>query len=163
MRHPHRMIFLSLLVIGCVGPSASKPDPNDDAMVDKEFVILRSSPSFDEAKRVAEEAASRIGLQLNLRGVSQHVGTGLTFSKDECESGEFEYPCYVARGRYDDGVYVSVEWSGAYSSFAQNQYVVVAASGAPGAAEVRNTLETARRGYPDAYVKTTKVYMGCMH
>jgi hypothetical protein len=69
----------------------------------------------------------------------------------------------VARGRFDPGVYVSVERSDAYESFRSGLFVVIATSGEPGSAEVASSLKKARAVYPDAYVNEEKVYHGCMH
>lgn len=80
-----------------------------------------------------------------------------------CGSQLSAFPCYVARGRFDPGVYVSVERSDAYESFRPGLFVVIAASGEPGSAEVASSLTKARAAHPDAYVKQEKVDHGCMH
>ena len=49
-----------------------------------------------------------------------------------CEENGWDYPCYVARGRYDDGAYLSVEPSAAYDGLKAGYFVVIAASGYPG-------------------------------
>jgi hypothetical protein len=160
-----RCLFLAvslLLTITAVG-SAAEGDANLEPYIDKEFVIVKSTRSFNEARQSASNAARALGVRLDLRGLSPHKRTGLTFSKQECTRSEFPYPCYVARGRWDDGAYVSVEWSSAYKPFARKLYVVMVASDVPGSAETRRMLEAARRVYPDAYVKRVKVYVGCMH
>ena len=156
------LTVLGFLAFVYAGPALSGSVVAEEAMVAKEFVIVRSTTSFDEATRVARETAAACGLPLNLRGALQK-GRGLTFSEERCEESGFDYPCYVARGRYDDGVYVSVEWSSAYSSFAKDRYVVIAASGDQGADEIPKTLAAVQPKFPDSYRKSSKVYMGCIH
>jgi hypothetical protein len=93
--------------------------------------------------------------------VEPHPQQGLSFPAKVCDENGFEHPCYVARGRYDDGEYVSVEWSTAYEGFTPGLYIVVVASGPE--AEVKKHLPAAREVYGDAYIKKAKVYMGCIH
>jgi len=157
------VILASLLIITRTLTSAADCDANREPFADKEFVILKSTPSFKEATQSAARAAATLGVGLNLRGLSPNLKTGLTFSREECTRSEFRYPCYVPRGRRDDGTYVSVEWSSEYELFAKGLYVVMIASDVPGSSKTRRILETARRTYPDAYAKRVKVYVGCMH
>jgi hypothetical protein len=156
-------ILASLLVIPCIVASAADHDAQKPAFVDKEFVILKSSASFEEATQSAAKAASKLGVELNLRGLSPNLRTGLTFSKQECIRSGVPYPCYVPRGRGDDGAYLSVEWSSEYAILARGLYVVMIASGVPGSSKTRRILEVARSVYPDAYAKRMKVYVGSLH
>lgn len=137
--------------------------PEPQAFVDKDFLIVKSTSSFDEAKRVAEIAATTLGIPLDLRGLSPNKDTGLSFSADECRRDGLDYPCYVERGRYDDGTYVSIEWSSAYRDSPPELYLVIVASDVAGSMETDRMLDTARRSYPGAYAQRTKVYMGCIH
>lgn len=142
---------------------AAECDAHREPYVDKEFVIVKTTPVFKEATQSAAKAADALGVALNLRGLSPNLRTGLTFSKEECARSEFPYPCYVPRGRWDDGTYVSVEWSSSYELVARGLYVVMIASGVPGSSETRRMLAAARRIYPAAYARRAKVYVGCMH
>ena len=153
------VILASLLFSARTVTLAAEHDATLAPFVDKEFVIVKSTPSFKEATRSAANAAATLGMRLDLRGLSPDLRTGLTFSKQECTRSEFRYPCYVPRGR-GDGTYASVEWSSDYALFAKGLYVVMIASHGPGSSENRRVLEAARRVYPDAYAKRTKVYVG---
>ena len=136
----------------------------EDLWVPVGFVILRSTSDYAEAKRVAEEAARRLEIPLNLRGLVHDAEHGLTWPKEVCAKGPlFPFPCYMARGRFDEGVYLSVELSDAYATFRPGLFIVIAASGVPGSSELAATLESARHEYPDAYLKQEKVYQGCIH
>jgi hypothetical protein len=99
-------------------------------------------------------------LKLDLRGLSPAKGTGLSFSKKVCED-EGGYPCYIARGRYEDNEFVSIEYSNAIEGFAKGYYVVITACGDKSI--TAPALKKAKKFYKDAYSKTTNVYMGCMH
>lgn len=156
-------VIVALLLFGTgTVASAAEHDADREPFVDKEFVIVKFTPSFKEATESAANAAAKLGMRLDLRGLSPDLRTGLTFSREECTRSESRYPCYVPRGRGDDGTYASVEWSSDYDLFAKGMYVVMIASNAAGSRETRRVLEAARRVYPDAYTKRAKVYVGRM-
>jgi len=158
-------VLLLILLAGTVAAALSAGEPSDpDPWVPVGFVVIRSTTDYAEALRLAEGASSQLGIKLNLRGVVYDPAFGLTLSKQECEKASLApYPCYVARGRFDAGTYLSVERSDSYESFRPGYFVVVAASGEPGATELSSALESARQRFPDAYMKVAKVYHGCMH
>jgi hypothetical protein len=160
--HPWQFVILaSLLIVTRTLTSAAECDADRKPYIDKEFVIIKSSPSFKEATESAAKAASALSVGLNLRGLSPNLRSGLTFSRHECTRSGRAYPCYEPRGCWDD-TYVSVEWSSAYELFKKGLYVVMIASDEPGSSRTRHMLEAARRVYPDAYAKRAKVYVGCM-
>jgi hypothetical protein len=111
----------------------------------------------------AKTAAAKLKFKLDLRDLKKNPDTGLSWNKKICEDEWDEYPCYVARGRYDDGDYVSIEYSDAYSGFQKGYYIVIISSGEKGVPEIKSALIKAKKYYKDAYAKTTKVYVGCMH
>jgi hypothetical protein len=154
---------LVLSLVALQGPThAAEPDP--DPWVRVGFLIIRSTPDYAEARRVAERASSQLELPLNLRGLTYERPHGLTWPREECEKDPlYPYPCYVARGRFDPGVYLSVERSDAYATFNAGLFIVIAASGEPGSPELASTLARVRKAYPDAYVKQERVYHGCLH
>jgi hypothetical protein len=158
-----RLVILAFLLIITRVTAAAKCDANLKPYVDKEFVIVKSTPAFKEATQSAAKAAAELGVALNLRGLSPNLRTGLTASKEECARSELPYPCYIPRGRRDDGTYVSVEWSSEYELVARGLYLVMVASGVPGSSETRRMLAATRRVYPAAYARRAKVYVGCMH
>jgi len=128
---------------------------------DKQFVILKSTTSYQEALEFAKKAAKELGLKLDLRDLFQNKDIGLSYSKSELEEGGF--PFYVPRGRWDDGSYVSIEYSSAFKGFRKGLYMVVGTSGGVKSKPVMEALKQARKYYPDAYAKVAPVYFGCMH
>lgn len=73
------------------------------------------------------------------------------------------YPCYVPRGHYEDGSYISIEYSSSFLGFTEGYYIVVAASYELGNAQTKPMLTKAKKIIKDAYVKQSKVYTGCIH
>ena len=133
---------------------------NELAFVKTSFVIVQSTKDYDSAKATAANAALDLKEKLDLRDLKPHKKSGLTFSKKDCEDTG-GYPCYLARGRYDTGSYISIEWSNAIQGFAKGYYVVIAASGTK--EETAPVLKKAKEFFKGAYVKQSNVYVGCMH
>ena len=154
---------LTVVLIALPLVSAAADDRAVDPFVEKELVIVRSTRDFAEASRIAASAATALGLTLEMRGVAPDAETGLTFAQDTCRDNGLDHPCYVPRGRSDDGRYASVEWSNYYDGLAKGFYIVVVSTASPGSAETRRVLASAREQFPDAYAKPAKVYAGCMH
>ena len=148
-------IFLSVIII-----STTLLAQDAEPYVMKGFVIARSTKDYTAAKQTAQDAAKKLALKLDLRDLKPHKKNGLTYSKADCEN-EGGYPCYISRGRYDDGDYVSIEWSNAFDGFAKGYYIVILASG--NKQDINPTLTKAKKFYKDAYTKQTSVYIGCMH
>lgn len=163
MRRPLEILSATLLLsplIVLAAEGQGEPAP----YVTKGFVIVRSTQSYAEALRGLGEMAVSTGIRVDLRGVGYQRGQSpqsgdLTFAPSTCKELGWGYPCYVARGRFDDGIYLSLEYSDAFEGFAEGHYIVVAASGS----KARRVLKTLRKHVPDAYFKRTRVYVGCMH
>lgn len=155
---------LLLLAQAAVLRASADEPPDPDSWVSVGFVVVRSTPDYAEALRVAESTSAATGIERELRGMVHEPEHGLSLPRAECEKQDLgPYPCYVARGRFDAGVYLSVERSDAYETFRSGYFIVVAASGPPDSATLDTTLEAVRASYPDAYLKVDKVYHGCMH
>jgi len=132
----------------------------DAPYVTKSFLIVKSTKSYKEATAFAQTLADKSSIRLNLRGLQPHKQEGLSESKKSCLSQGFTYPCYIARGRWDDGIYISVEHSDYYEGFRHGYYLVMLAS----MEHIdKALLDRVRRMVPDAYVKRSMVFMGCMH
>jgi hypothetical protein len=140
---------------------SAQNDGTPEPYASKRFVIVQSTKSYADAKTTAIKASKQLNIKLDLRGLVPNKKTGLTDTKANCEEGGIgEYPCYYSRGRYDDGQYVSIEWSGAFPEFAKGYYIVIVASGDE---DARTVLPKAKKIFKDAYAKKAKVYLGCMH
>jgi hypothetical protein len=144
--------------------AATSPVPEHDPdVVRKSFVILKSTVDYAEARALAAAAAERLAIRLDLRELIPDSTVGLTFSQDACTNEFGEFPCYVPRGRWDDGVYVSIEHSSSYVGFEEGLYIVVLASGSPRDRAIGAAVRRAKAQFPDLMVKTAPVYLGCIH
>jgi len=150
-------VFAVLLAV-----TSSSPDRDPD-VVRKSFVILKATASYAEARTLAADAAERLAIRLDLRNLAPDEAIGLTFPEDDCRNEFGEFPCYVARGRWDDGVYLSIEHSSSYEGFEEGHYLVVLASGGPRDRSVAAALRRARGAFPETVVKTAPIYVGCLH
>ena len=151
---------VALVALVAVTSPASERDPD---VVRKSFVILKSTASYADARAIAAAAAERLAIRLDLRDLEPDPDAGLTFSKESCDNEFGEYPCYVPRGRFDDGVYISIEHSSSYEGFEEGLYVVMLASGSPRNRTIDAAVRRAKGQFPDVFVKTAPVYLGCIH
>jgi hypothetical protein len=134
-----------------------------DAWVKKELVIVGTAASYKEAIRTAQNASRLLKLKLDLRGLVPAKEGGLTVAPSECEKFGPDAPCYyVARGRFDDGPYVSIEYSSDYRGLRPKLYMVVVASGSPDDPDVSQAKRSARAFFRDVYSRIVSVYVGCM-
>jgi hypothetical protein len=154
MKQTYLTLLLSIVIAACSIAQEAQP------FVKKNFVIIQSTKNYAAAKLTAEKAAKQLQQKLDLRELKPNKNTGLTFSDSVCEN-EGGYPCYIARGRFDDGDYISIEWSNAINGFAKGYYVVIAGAGSK--EETNTILKKAKNFYKTAYVKQADVYIGCMH
>jgi len=153
-----KVLKIFVLVFGVLlSPTLSA---QENAIVEKEFVILNSSKDYTSAMTLAKEASNKLNLELNLRNYYENKEGGL-ITDTVCGCGELHE--YIARGRWDDGAYVSIEYSDQYKGFKKGYYIVVAASGYTKSEDLSSTLVLAKKFYADAYIKKTTVYIGCMH
>jgi hypothetical protein len=97
------------------GKDTTVEDEIKAATVQKELVIVRSTASYQEASEAATGAAKSLAVPMNLRDLRPHGPSGLSFPAKVCEENGWDFPCYVARGRFDDGTYLSIERSNAYA------------------------------------------------
>ncbi len=136
----------------------------DDSMFEKKgFVIISAGTNYDASLKIAKEAAKKFSYKLDLRDHIQNDIIGLTIPETVCEEHGFEFPAYIVRGRYDDGKYVSIEYTDSYEGFTPGYYIVVVASGSKGNKELTEALSEAKKIYKGAYIKYADVYQGCIH
>jgi hypothetical protein len=155
------MHMKNLLLIALLGLGNLHAQSDNECYVTREFLIAGSLTDYASALQQAKKVAKGAGLKLDLRGL-RPVSGGLSFDDTICVNEWGEAPCYVARGRWDDGAYVSIEYSNAYTGFRPGYYIVVAHSGESGKTPAA-VISGVRRIVPSAYIKRSKVYMCCMH
>ena len=150
------ILSISLIFFAAVNCLAQEAQP----YIKKYFVIVQSTKNYTAAKLTAEKVAKQLNQPLDLRQLKPNKKTGLTFADSVCEN-EGGYPCYIARGRFDDGNFVSIEWSNAINGFAKGYYVVIVGAGSKD--ETTIVLKKVKKFFKDAYIKQAEVYIGCMH
>lgn len=136
-----------------------------DYYVDTDFIIVFSSKSYNAAYDKAVKVSKKINYKIDLRNLECNKDIGLSYTRDFLENEEFggnigTYPWYDPRGRFDDGSYISIEYSNKYEGFSKGYYIVVASSGTKGT--LKYELKKIKEKIPDAYIKTSKIYMGPM-
>ncbi|MFN9113711.1 MAG: hypothetical protein ACK5XN_26890 [Bacteroidota bacterium] len=156
------MHMKNLLLIALLGLGNLYAQSDNDCYATREFLIAGSLTDYASALQQAQKVAKGAGLKLDLRGLRPVPKVGLSFDDTLCVNEWGEAPCYVARGRYDNGSYISIEYSDAYAGFRPGYYIVVAHSGEAGKTPAA-VLSGVRRIVPSAYIKSSKVYMCCMH
>jgi hypothetical protein len=163
MRHLFYLLLLTL-------PILSFGQNNAECYAEKDFLIIQSTKDYNTALETAKQASKALDIKLDLRGLIPDKDTriGLTPPVDTClkysqEYGGQDSTCYLARGRWDDGVYISIEYTNAYDSFTKGYYIVMVGSGFKKDLSLFETLKKVQTKYSDAYIKTSKVYMCCMH
>ena len=149
--------ILSLLFTSFLFSNSDVPKLTQDMYYEKvEFVIAKSTTDYKEANKVAKKLSKKLDIELNLRGLTFNKESLLTFDEQTCEDNLMAHPCYMRRGRYDAGEYVSIEHTNAYSEFKDGYYIVVVASGQ----NLKKSLKKVKTQIKDAYVKSAKIYMG---
>ncbi len=147
-------VLLVLLLFARSTIAQEMPNP----LVAKSFVIIASSSQYEVAKTIAEKASQTVKIKLELRGLLPNTKTGLTADKKNCLESLFqEFPCYQARGKYDDGEYVSIEHSSAYKEMKHGLFIVIVYSGEKKEAAIM--LKKIKTTFKDAYIKPVKIYM----
>lgn len=141
----------------------SKAQTQEIPYVKKEFLIIHSGKDYAAALKKANDASKKLKLKLDLRNLQANKEIGLSHPEKICEDDFGFFPCYIARGRYDDGSYISIEYSDAYIEFEKGYYIVVVSSYSSGNVNNKSMLAKTQKIYKDAYLKASKVYTGCIH
>lgn len=168
--HRKRATLLLLLFVS-VSPLFSLGQDDRDCYVKKYFLLIQSTTDYKSALQTARTAANSLHIKLDLRGLVQdrHMHVGLSLPADTClkyteeEEGAADSTCYMARGRWDDGIYIGIECSNAYRGFSSGYFIVVAGSSNDRSGALNATLDKVRTMYSDAYIKSCTVWMCCMH
>lgn len=152
------IIFIFLIIFGL-----QTFGQNDNQFADISFLIIASTKNIDEAFSIAKTASQKTGLKFRDNKLHADKSIGATFPADTCKVNGFEFPCYVARGRFDDGIYLSVEYSDGFNNFQKGLFIVIAASGDKNNADFKSAFKKVKQTYPKSYIKQTNVFLGCIH
>lgn len=158
--------LLGLLSLAIFAGSIRAAEP--DFMESRYVAILSVYPKFAGAKEDAEKIASASGVPFSMEGRVYDQKRGLIYPDnfdDEVFRGAYvarRYDTTVRAGREDETVFLSVERSDGYEGFKPGFYIVVAGI-LENKAEAGARADRFRQWAPTAYVKKTRIYMGCMH
>ncbi len=157
-----KLLLLFIFSIPFIGIAQEIPD----CYVNKEFLIIQSSKDYKSALNTALKASKSLNIQLDLRELRPVSDTsiGLSFPYYTCKSiNEDLIPpdttCYIARGSNNDGDYISIEFSSAYSGFARGYFSSVK----KGNKNMRTLLTQVKAKFKDAYIKSSSVYICCFN
>lgn len=133
--------------------------------IDTDFIIVFSSKKYNETLEKVLGISKKLNYPINFRNLEFNKDIGLSYTKasleDENSGGIMEiYPWYDTRGRFNDGSYISREYTDKYEGFSKGYYIVIASSGLKGS--LKHELKKIKKKYPDAYIKTSKIYIGPM-
>lgn len=138
----------------------------DDRPQDRWVVILGAYKNFPEAKTDALAAAKASKIPFSMNGmVFDKKGLHLPAdSEDQAYAGEYLLRRFNETNIKDEAVpnHISVEKSDAYEGFAPGYYIVVG-NIAETAEAAEKQLERFKAVAKSAYVKKTKIYLGCLH
>ncbi len=157
------------LVLGVSAPAAAEPaEPTPEDMAEyyrastetKHFLVVGTYGTYAVASRAMSALAKKVGMGAPSQPV-ELVDGEMSYTRSACEENGWDYPCYVARGRYDDGAYLSVEPSSAYGGMEPGYFVIVAASG--NAELVREQERTMRKHGVSSFRQSEAIWLGCMH
>jgi hypothetical protein len=158
-----KYLFLPILFLLSLN-ICSGQEENFSQEVKKHFLIVSSTKNYSSALKKANSISEDLTLKLDLRElVESDNKLGLSWGKSVCEGDGWEYPCYIPRGRHDDGDYVSIEWSNGFQGFSEGYYIVVVASHTNYDENIKSLLKKVKEFVPSAYIKSSMIYMGCMH
>ncbi|HSS01814.1 MAG TPA: hypothetical protein VLM79_32375 [Kofleriaceae bacterium] len=87
----------------------------------------------------------------------------ITMAGIRSKANDWDYPCYVTRGRSDDGAYVSLDEAERFFDFEERGYLVILASGPKGDPLAQAVAEKARALFPAVELRTDDVSEGCIH
>lgn len=157
------------LLLACLFlvPSGVRSQESDQT-AERHVAILSVYKSFAAARADAEKIAKASKVPFSMQGRVYDKKRGLIYP-DDFEDEVFR-GAYVAR-RYDKTIlsggekqsaYLSVERSDAYEGFKPGFYIVVAGIGKTRDEALKQTAKF-KTWAPTAYVKKTRIFMGCLH
>ncbi len=152
-----------LIILFILGNLFCKAQTAESPYIKKEFLIIYSGSNYKDALKTVNEASKKLKLKVNLRNLEPNKEIGLSLSEKGCEDDFGFFPCYVARGKNDDGAYISIEYSDAYIDFEKGSYLVIISSYPTGNAANRLLHTRAQKIYKEALLKSSKVYTKCIH
>lgn len=162
-------LFTIPLLLFCLFLTPAKLRAQEENQyAERHIAILSAYKTFDEAKADAEKISKASQVPFSMMGRVYDKKLGLIYPADEetevMKAEDFPrlYDTTVIKEGEEETPFLSVEKSDAYEGFAPGFYIVVA-----GINETRDLAlkraEKFKTWASTAYVKKSKLYMGCRH
>jgi len=131
---------------------------DDTPYSEMSVLILKSTKDYEQALSCALEASKNLGWEFDNDQRLYSAEKGVYFSEDFPDSiyAEGYYP-----RRYGQAL-ISLENSTGYEGFTPG-YIIVIGGIYPDEEAAGKDLSLVQGSYPDAYIKKTSIYMGCIH
>lgn len=156
-----KQVVALVLLLFCL-PLALRAQ-EDVPLIRKSFIVITATRSYSEALKNAKSAVAKLGYPLDLRGLHPNKQIGLTLTRADADSNGWEYPVNYPRGRYDDGKYISIEYSSGYDGWKPNRYLVMVWSGNALDPERKKILNDVKKIFTSVELRSANIYIGCMH
>jgi hypothetical protein len=160
---PRARRFAKTAKIEVVSLDEAQLDEFYRAFSETSVLILGSHPKYEEALASAKAISEKLKLTHSTRGMIYDKKRGLIWPddfEDEIYAGSYYGRRYNECSDAEHDC-ISVERSDFYSGFTKGFYIIV--GGLYGSEEADKKLAKARAVVPDAYVKKTSIYLGCIH
>lgn len=128
-----------------------------DFFADKYILILKSTKDYSKAASFALDAAKKLNLKFDNENKRYSKEKGIYF--EGIEDDDFNGGYYPRRY---SGEFISLENSGYYKGFSEG-YIIVVGGIYDDRKNSKQALAKSKKIYGDAYIKKTKIWMGCLH
>ena len=163
-----RLIALILSTFVWVFQAPNLPGANEDGeyhpVQPRWIIILGSYKDFEQAHKQGLTISHASKVPFSMQGLTYDKKVGVVFSGDHPDAGT-----YIARRDHTrilneggESGYISIERSDGYQGFAPGYYIIVGGIYSD-RKESRTSLARFQAIIPDAYIKKSKIYMGCLH
>lgn len=158
-----QMLICLMLVFAAVDGNAQEENQQEE---ERKIIILASSKDYHQLVETAKTVSTKLGIPYSARGMIFDASRGLILP-DNHEDEAFAGSYYLRRYNADCGSGIeeclSIEKSDEYKGFTPGLYVLVAGIYEANDPLLAQKLANAQKAVPDAYAKSTKIYLGCMH
>lgn len=123
------------------------------------LIIIQTTDDYNEALKTAIKAEQSLNSEIQFKGT--YFEEGMLKNDIECGCGEAHG--YLRRGRFDHGMYISIEMAYDYTGGNEGEFHVIVGSHQMGNEELLKYLNEVKESFPKAYIHEERVYVGCMH
>ncbi len=153
-------VVVSLFMLFLCFPAFADENELDQSQLylDRYVLLLKTTKDYREATNFSENASKALTRNFDNKDIKYSKEKGVYFSEtidDPMYAGGY-YP------RRYSGEDITIENSNGYNGFFPG-YLIVIGGIYNDAISAEKALQTAKEFYPDAYLKKTVMWMGCIH